>query len=89
MRENGSTPVSAINGSNGPLPASSIPSIGALINGSSADNSDARSEISNRSASRSPGGTKKNAKDIPSDKLGFGEDMRTLKMLDKAFNVKT
>ncbi|MCJ1302011.1 hypothetical protein MMC08_004812 [Hypocenomyce scalaris] len=69
--------------------ASSIPSIGAIMNGSSNDNADARSDRSARSSSRSPGGTKKaeGPKDIPSEKLGFGEDMRALRVLDRAFKT--
>jgi len=59
------------------------------MNGSSADKADAQSEVSNRSSSRSPGGTKKEdgPKDIPNDKLGFGEDMRALRVLDRAFKT--
>ena len=74
---------------NGTSQASTIPSIGSLMNGSSADNTDAKSDVSNRSGSRSPGGTKKKdgPKDIPSDKLGFGEDMRALRVLDRAFKT--
>ena len=69
--------------------ASTIPSIGSLMNGSSADKADAQSEVSNRSNSRSPGGTKKEdgPKDIPNDKLSFGEDMRALRVLDRAFRT--
>lgn len=69
--------------------ASSIPSIGAIMNGSSNENADARSDRSARSSSRSPGGTKKaeGPKDIPSEKLGFGEDMRALRVLDRAFKT--
>ena len=75
--------------------ASTIPSIGALMNGSTSspsrgggDNLDARSERDNRSSSRSPGGTKKEGpQDIPSEKLGFGEDMRALRVLDRAFKT--
>ncbi|KAL9119166.1 MAG: hypothetical protein Q9187_004281, partial [Circinaria calcarea] len=52
--------------------ASTIPSIGALMNESPVDNMDARSDRSARSSSRSPGGTKKEGpQDIPSEKLGF------------------
>ena len=68
--------------------ASTIPSIGALMNGSSNENFDARSDRSGRSSSRSPGGTKKEGpQDIPSEKLGFGEDMRALRVLDRAFKT--
>lgn len=75
---------------NGTSQASTIPSIGSLMNGASADDTDAKSDISTRSGSRSPGGTAKKKdgpKDIPSDKLGFGEDMRALRVLDKAFKT--
>ena len=68
--------------------ASTIPSIGALMNGTSHDSVDARSERSARSHSRSPGGTKaEGPQDIPSEKLGFGEDMRALRVLDRAFKT--
>jgi Gti1/Pac2 family transcription factor len=63
--------------------ASTIPSIGALVNG--AESRDARS----RSASRSPRGSRieKGPQDIPHSKLGFGEDMRALRVLDRAFKT--
>ena len=78
-----------INGSNG---ASTIPSIGAIMNGASAEshnspNADAKSD---RSGDKTPGGSVKKEggpQDIPSDKLGFGEDMRALKVLDRAFKT--
>ncbi|MCJ1226204.1 hypothetical protein MMC12_002853 [Toensbergia leucococca] len=74
---------------NGTSQASNFPSIGALMNGSSADNTDAKSDQSGRSGSRSPGGTQKKdgPKDIPNEKLGFGEDMRALRVLDRAFKT--
>ncbi|MCJ1254136.1 hypothetical protein MMC24_001950 [Lignoscripta atroalba] len=68
--------------------ASTIPSIGALMNGTSHESVDTRSDRSGRSSSRSPGGTKKEGpQDIPSEKLGFGEDMRALRVLDRAFKT--
>ena len=78
--------------SNGTSQASTIPSIGAIMNnGSSGDhgnspNADAKSD---RSEDRTSGGSKKEKgpQDIPSDKLGFGEDMRALKVLDRAFKT--
>lgn len=77
------------NGTNG---ASTIPSIGAIMNGASAEshnspNADAKSD---RSGDKTPGGSAKKEggpQDIPSDKLGFGEDMRALKVLDRAFKT--
>lgn len=77
---------------NGVSQASTIPSIGSIMNGTSADNTnspnaDARSD---RSGERTPGGSVKKEsrpQDIPSDKLGFGEDMRALKVLDRAFKT--
>lgn len=77
------------NGTNG---ASTIPSIGAIMNGASAEshnspNADARSD---RSGDKTPGDSVKKEggpQDIPSDKLGFGEDMRALKVLDRAFKT--
>ncbi|KAI9841677.1 MAG: hypothetical protein M1837_000471, partial [Sclerophora amabilis] len=73
------------NGNNGNN--NSIPSIGVLMNGA-ADNADARSDHSgSRGGSRSPGGTRKSSgpQDIPSEKLGFGEDVRALRVLDGRF----
>ncbi|KAL8959313.1 MAG: hypothetical protein Q9193_003802 [Seirophora villosa] len=70
--------------------ASSMPSIGSLVNGSNGtQNTDAQSEGVNRSASRSPGGTKKSEgpKDIPGDKMNFVEDKRALRVLDRAFKT--
>lgn len=85
QEDTGTTPTRA----NGTPQASTIPSIGSLMNNASADNTDAKSDVSNRSASRSPGGTKKKdgPQDIPSDKLGFGEDVRALRVLDRAFKT--
>ncbi|KAL8692035.1 MAG: hypothetical protein Q9218_002867 [Villophora microphyllina] len=69
--------------------ASSIPSIGSLMNGSNGTNGEAQNERVNRSASRSPGGTKKSEgpKDIPGDNMGFVEDKRALRVLDRAFRT--
>ena len=79
------TPVRA----NGTSQASTIPSIGLLVNRASADNTDAKSDLSNRSGSKSPGNAhgKDGPKDIPSDKIGFGEDVRALRVLDRAFKT--
>ncbi|MCJ1447962.1 MAG: hypothetical protein MMC23_008474 [Stictis urceolatum] len=65
--------------------ASTIPSIGALMNGS-----DERSGKRSRSSSRSPGGSRREGQgphDIPHEKLGFREDMRALRVLDRAFKT--
>ncbi|KAI4204708.1 MAG: hypothetical protein LQ350_001023 [Teloschistes chrysophthalmus] len=69
--------------------ASSIPSIGSLMNGANGTNGEAQNEAVNRSASRSPGGTRKSEgpKDIPGDKMGFVEDKRALRVLDRAFRT--
>ena len=77
------------NGTNG---ASTIPSIGAIMNGASVEshnspNADAKSD---RSGDKTPGGSVKKEggpQDIPNEKLGFGEDMRALKGLDRAFKT--
>ena len=77
---------------NGTPQANTIPSIGSIMNGASAENSnspntDAKSD---KSGDRTPGGSVKKEsgpQDIPSDKLGFGEDMRALKVLDRAFKT--
>lgn len=75
------TPVHA----NGTPQASTIPSIGSIMNSSSTDNADAKSD---RSGSRSPGGSKRsNAHDIPNDKVGFNEDARALRVLDRVFKT--
>ncbi|MCJ1273986.1 hypothetical protein MMC21_001779 [Puttea exsequens] len=80
------------NGISSTSQASTIPSIGAIMNGASKDNvnspnADARSD---RSGDRTPSGSIKKEsgpQDIPGDKLGFSEDMRTLKVLDKTFKA--
>ena len=70
---------------NGTIQASTIPSIGSIMNGSSTDNADARSD---RSGSRSPGeGKRSTAHDIPNDKVGFHEDARALRILDRGFKT--
>lgn len=67
-----------------------IPSIGSLMNDAANETVDTRSDHSgSRSGSRSPGGSQKRdgPHDIPSEKLGFGEDMRALRVLDRAFSA--
>ncbi|KAI9735980.1 MAG: hypothetical protein M1834_001446 [Cirrosporium novae-zelandiae] len=90
---NGNTNVST---SSPATSGTTIPSIGAMLNGTSGsgDNADAKSDKSgdkngSRSSSRSPGGTQKTKgpQDIPSEKFGFGEDMRALRVLDRAFSA--
>lgn len=69
--------------------ASEMPRIGALVNGAATgpkDDND-KSDEEARARSRSPGGTKKEGPtDIPSEKLGFGEDKRALRQLDAHFH---
>ncbi|KAI9723768.1 MAG: hypothetical protein M1812_001068 [Candelaria pacifica] len=75
---------------NGTPSANMIPSIGSIMNDTSNDTSDAKSDKSgSRAGSRSPGGTHKRdgPQDIPSEKLGFREDMRALRVLDRAFSA--
>ncbi len=76
---------------NGTSQASTIPSIGSIMNGASAGNSSPNADAkSDKSGDRTPGGSVKKEsgpQDIPSDKLGFGEDMRALKVLDRAFKT--
>jgi len=89
------TPVMANGASQGP----SIPSIGALMNGSSSENTNhgqvsgnSADAQSDKSGGRSPNGSKKDGpQDIPSDKVGFREDTRVLQVLNRNFNnaVKT
>ena len=87
-REYSTTPVPREQRDIGMSQASTIPSIGSLMNGASTESFDTRSERSARSHSRSPGGTKtEGPQDIPSEKLGFGEDMRALRVLDRAFKT--
>ena len=73
---------------NGVVQASMIPSIGALMNDSTHESAESDRERVPRSNSRSPGGTaKEGPQDIPSEKLGFREDMRALRVLDRAFRT--
>lgn len=77
---------------NGVPQASTIPSIGSIMNGNSKENvnSPSADTMEDRSGDRTPGGSVKKEggpQDIPSDKLGFSEDMRTLKVLDKTFKA--
>ncbi|KAL9063930.1 MAG: hypothetical protein Q9157_008024 [Trypethelium eluteriae] len=63
--------------------SSKIPSIHSLINGTNPEPSDVKSEGSaSRAGSRSPG-SQRNAQG-PSEKIGFGEDKRALRVLDRA-----
>lgn len=77
-RDHNGTPVTRSNGS--------IPSIGSLMNGAAAAAEQAKYS---RSASNSPGSRRIDAgpQDIPHEKMGFGEDMRALRVLDRAFKT--
>jgi hypothetical protein len=70
-------------------PGNGVSNIGLLMNGSCAtENGGGARNDANRLGSRSPGGTQKNPgvpQDIPSEKLGFREDMRALRVLDRVF----
>ena len=67
--------------------ASTIPSIGSLMNNAPADNTDAKSDISTHSSNRSPNGTTKKKDDIRTGP-GFGiEDQRAIRVLDRAFKT--
>ncbi|KAL8669167.1 MAG: hypothetical protein Q9168_006229 [Polycauliona sp. 1 TL-2023] len=81
-----STPTHANGHANG---ASSIPSIGSIMNEPHSANGEVKAERVDRSPSRSPGGTKrsKGPKDIPGHKMGFIEDKRALSVLDRAFKT--
>ncbi|KAL8907218.1 MAG: hypothetical protein Q9171_005951 [Xanthocarpia ochracea] len=81
-----STPTHVNGQANG---ASSIPSIGSIMNEPNGTNGEAQGERVDRSPSRSPGGTKKSEgpKDIPGHKMGFVEDKRALSALDRAFKT--
>jgi Gti1/Pac2 family transcription factor len=67
--------------------ASQAPKITSLVNGSSDASSDGTKQDSEEKGSTSPGGTKDGGpiQDIPSEKLGFREDKRALRQLDKVF----
>ncbi|KAL8775127.1 MAG: hypothetical protein Q9209_000606 [Squamulea sp. 1 TL-2023] len=69
--------------------ASSIPSIGSIMNEPNGANGEAQSDGVDRSPSRSPKGTKrsKGPKDIPGHKIGFVEDKRALSVLNRAFQT--
>ncbi|KAL8729162.1 MAG: hypothetical protein Q9166_004901 [cf. Caloplaca sp. 2 TL-2023] len=85
-----STPSQANGQANGQTNgASSIPSIGSIMNEPNGTNGEAQSERVDRSPSRSPGGTKRaeGPKDIPGHKMGFVEDKRALSALDRAFKT--
>lgn len=82
-RENGASPTSA---------ASQTPSIGALVHGPPAAEADATTKTEangENQGSTSPGGTQQSSapQDIPSEKLGFKEDKRALRQLDKVFTA--
>jgi Gti1/Pac2 family transcription factor len=69
------TPVSRDTNSSG----GTIPSIGTLMNGVAGPE---------RSKSASPGSRRgEGLQDIPNEKMGFGEDMRALRVLDRAFKT--
>lgn len=61
--------------------------ITSLVNGSTDANPDVAKQDGEEKESRSPGGTKDGGsiQDIPSEKLGFREDKRALRQLDKVF----
>ena len=88
MQESADTAPSHTNGTS---QASTIPSIGSIMNGAFAGNNSPNADAkSDKSGDRTPGGSAKKEsgpQDIPSDKLGFGEDMRALKVLDRAFKT--
>ncbi|PGH02914.1 hypothetical protein GX51_04370 [Blastomyces parvus] len=72
---------------NGPLPPSTLAPAGALSN--ILDGSQQQA-LANGRGSRSPKsymGSGDGPKDIPSEKIGFGEDMRALRQLDKVFTA--
>ncbi|KAI9798149.1 MAG: hypothetical protein M1825_005410 [Sarcosagium campestre] len=72
-----------------PSSSKKIPGIGTLVNGAP-DLVDSKSDESgSQTGSHSPRESSKNGipQDIPSDKLGFGEDVRALRVLDRAFSA--
>ena len=81
--------------------SSTLPSIGTLVNSAAQAQAQAQSALASemnangkrsRSGSYSPGGSKREKgetgpQDIPHDKVGFGEDARALRVLDKVFRT--
>ena len=71
--------------------AASIPSIGALMSASAGTEAESARERNcwSRSSSRSPprAGPFDGPQDIPHDKIGFREDLRALRVLDRAFKT--
>jgi Gti1/Pac2 family transcription factor len=73
--------------------ASQVPTITSLVNGSAAtpnaEKTDTAESTSEEADGASPSGTKQTTsiQDIPSEKLGFREDKRALRQLDKVFAV--
>ncbi|KAI9837821.1 MAG: hypothetical protein M1819_006755 [Sarea resinae] len=77
------------NGRRDVISSTTIPSIGSLMNGSSKESIPTSEMSSIRAESRSPADKQKREgpQDIPGDKLGFGEDVRALRVLDRAFSA--
>ncbi|KAH2400704.1 hypothetical protein KXV53_004556 [Aspergillus fumigatus] len=76
------------NNSTATTSATTVPSIGALMNGASGPLSSISSAPSNKLNAPRLGGSPRaeGPKDIPSEKIGFGgEDMRALRQLDRVF----
>ncbi|EAL92617.1 hypothetical protein KXW98_006929 [Aspergillus fumigatus] len=78
------------NNSTATTSATTVPSIGALMNGASGPLSSISSAPSNKLNAPRLGGSPRaeGPKDIPSEKIGFGgEDMRALRQLDRVFTA--
>jgi hypothetical protein len=78
------------NSSTATTSATTVPSIGALMNGASGPLSSITSTPSNKLNAPRLGGSPRaeGPKDIPSEKIGFGgEDMRALRQLDRVFTA--
>ncbi|PGH36070.1 hypothetical protein GX50_01082 [[Emmonsia] crescens] len=88
MSSSSATTVPSINAlMNGPLPPSTLAPAGSLSN--ILDGPKPQAQANGR-GSRSPKrhrGSDDGPKDIPSEKIGFGEDMRALRQLDKVFTA--
>ncbi|KAI1942157.1 Gluconate transport-inducing protein [Ophidiomyces ophidiicola] len=88
-----SSPASSVrNQSDTATSANVVPSINALVNSDEAPTmtssiSTTSSEHSKASTKQPSNGKVEGPKDIPSDKIGFGEDMRALRQLDRVFSA--
>ncbi|EGC42308.1 cAMP independent regulatory protein [Histoplasma capsulatum var. duboisii H88] len=72
---------------NGPLPPSTLAPSGALSNILDGSRPQAKENERDNRSPKPHRGPSDGPKDIPSEKIGFGEDMRALRQLDKVFTA--